>query len=358
MIPPTEGFSPTEAAPDATQAKLPVIVTYEDRPDVFVGAELLARSVARHVPELSFVLYSPSEELAARLSDLPNLRWVKTDDLVGHGWNVKPTILLRALAEYERVLWLDTDIIIAGDLAPRLARFDPDTVVLGQEYRARGEPGGSLRAKAHGLIPARSLPHHVNSGTVMVSRCHAPMLEAWSALLDSEAYRSAQRQPTTTRPMAFVGDQDVLWATLVSSSFADLPVGYLVNGQDTVLQYGGNGYHVLERLAALRGARPVVVHMPGLLKPWSFTEIPAPRRDLARYMHMVAYELAPYIDVARPYAAWIGNPPWLHRRTFAARLCNAFFLGNVPLRGLPLALFAWFRAITMRHRSRPRRKPG
>ena len=52
----------------------------------------------------------------------------------------------------------------------------------------------------------------------------------------------------------------------------------------------------------------------------------------------MAYELSPFLAAAQPYAAALGHPPWLRRRTVPGRAFHALAFGNVALSGLPLAI--------------------
>ena len=323
---------------------MPPVVVYEDRPAAFAGVELLARSLAKHAPDTAFIIYSPTPEPAVRLAELPMVQWRETLDLGGRGWSVKPTILLRTLKDHETALWLDTDIIVAGDLEHLLRRFPREVLVVGQEFHVNGLHGGRKRAEAHGLHAVRSLPYHVNSGSIRASRRHQPLLEAWSALLASENYQAAQRLPLSIRPATHLGDQDLLWALLISSDFSDIPVDYLRTGIDMLQHCGANGYHLRDRFAVLGGARPAFVHMLGHFKPWSFVEVPSIVRKPSDYLNLVCYELGPFFTAARPYAKALDSPPWLRRRTWAAILLNVVFFGNTALQGMPLAVGAWILA--------------
>ena len=326
-----------------------VIVTYEDRPDGLIGAELLARSLAAHAPTLRMEIHSPCAEVGDRIADLPGVGWVSTDDLHGRSWNVKPEILTRALGEHPRVMWVDADIVFCGDPRPLLERIPEGTLALGTEYADPEGHAGALRARGFGLPLRRRLGESVNSGTVLADRSHLPLLRAWSALLQRADYRAAQALPLDRRPMAMVGDQDALWAALIAAEAYDGPLRFLHPGQEMLFHVGGNGFSLQQRMAVLRGAQPVLVHMPGVHKPWGFDPLPGPLRQPGAHLHAVCYELSPYFEAAQPLAPGLGDPPWLRRRTLLARLLNALFLGNVPLRGMPLALLA---AATMRFRRR------
>jgi hypothetical protein len=317
------------------------VVVYEDRASAIGGVEILVRSLVRYSPAMKVQVYSPFREIKSRLRDASRFEFINTTDLVGLGWNAKPAVLLRALAQAERVLWLDSDIVITGDISSLIARFGDEALIVGQEFRGFAWRGGQIRATGFGLKPLRRLPYAVNSGSIVAGRHHRELLSAWSALLSSKLYQEAQLQPSQERPVAFVGDQDALWALLTSEKFADLQVEYFRTGTDMIQHSGANGYHVLDRLSK---QRPVFVHMLGRYKPWSFDKVPSFRKNSNDYLNMVCYELSPYFEAAKPFAGDLGWPEWLRRRTLPAKLLNLLFGGNVALRGLPLALPAWFAA--------------
>lgn len=321
--------------------KMPIVVTYEDRIRAIPGVEILARSLNHYSPSLELHVYSPLETLAERLSDLPGLKLVGTTDLVGCGWNAKPIILQRALMESDRALWLDTDVVMTGDIVPLLDRFEPRILVVGQEFRGAAGAGGRIRAEGYGLVPSRDPPYPVNSGSILASTQHRDLLTQWSLLLSDGRYQEAQSRPIAERPVAFVGDQDALWALLTSQEFSNVPVGYFLIGPDMIQHCGANGYHVLDRLVRPSGKGPVLVHMLGRYKPWSFEDIPSMRHRPADYLNLVCFELSPYFEAAKPFARELDWPAWLHRRTLPARILNLAFGGNVALRGLPLALASW-----------------
>lgn len=331
---------------------LPVIVAYEDRTSAIPGVELLARSLLRHSPGLRLEVHSPLEEVRDRLADLPNAAWIPAGDLAGRGWNAKPIILSRGLDAHERVLWLDTDIVLRADLVPRLREFTRGTFVVGQEYRAIAPLASELRAEGFGLKVVRKVPHGINSGSVLADRSHRPLLDRWLALLGHDAYRAAQKRPVLERPVAYVGDQDVLWALLVSDEYADVPLDYFRLGQDMILHCGANGYHVLDRLGHLARNEAAFVHMLGHYKPWSF-ERPAHWRHARRdYVNQLCFELSPFFSAAKPIAPQIGNPAWLRRRTLPGRLFSAAAFGSPALAGMPLALVAWVTELAFNRRPR------
>ncbi|MBK5927323.1 hypothetical protein [Rhodobaculum claviforme] len=332
-----------------------VVVTYEDRAEAFVGVELLARSLLRHDPGLRLEVQSPSDALAARLEGLDHVTVVPTPDLAGRHWNVKPAVIGRALDRHERVLWLDTDVILCGPLSPVLARHSPGTLVVGSEYPDPEGIAGRIRTRGFGLHDLRRLPHSVNSGSILADRSHCEVIKAWTRLLERDDYRAAQRRPAAQRPMAMVGDQDALWAALLAHEGPLRAVDYFLPGREMLLHEGASRFSVAHRIAVLRGARPAFVHMLGSYKPWDFATAPDPRADLSRYLHFVSFELSPYAAAARPLASAIGDPAWLRRRSWMARGLDAMAFGNVALGGAPLALLASGLSAAARLRRRLRR---
>lgn len=317
------------------------VVTYEDRPNASIGVELLALSLLRHAPELSLEVHSPLEEVGKRLADLPNVYWVLTDDLIGQGWNTKPTVILRALEKSERVFWLDTDVIISGPLKPLLARIPPGTVAVGTEYPDPKGFGSRARAMGQGLTAARSLPHSVNSGTLSLDRSHRTLLRFWRDAVNQDAYLEAQNCPAQTREIAFGGDQDVLWAALVSEQFVAIPVHHFRLGHELILQEGANRFHVRDRLIVLRGARPSLVHMLGQYKPWDFLCDDKKPQTFREYMHRMIFETSPYFFEAVKYTDYMESLKTRDGETFTARAIK-FVVPNSPaLQGFIFALIAW-----------------
>lgn len=319
-------------------SSLPLVVIYEDRTTAAPGVELLVRSLALHSPSLAIAIFSPLEDMARLASEFDQVRWIATHDLVGRGWNAKPVILARGLELSERVLWLDSDVIMIGDIIPHLARYDADSFVVGQEFLDRAEKRSVVRAEGFGFNVARSIPYAVNSGSIVAGRGHLLLLKAWLDLLQRPDYLAAQQQPVAQRPVAFVGDQDALWALLVSDRFADIPVDYFRVGRDMILHCGANGYHVRTRLRHVLSCRAAFVHMLGKYKPWSFTAPVSLKGGRDRYLNQMCFELSPYFEAAQSFRGKLGNPEWLRRNTLAARILHRLFLGHRALQGMPPAL--------------------
>ena len=320
-----------------------IFATYEDRPAAMVGIEILARSLRHHNPSHSLTVWSPLERQAATGLSEDDVDWRVTSDLDGLGWNVKPTILLRSLQESPRAMWIDSDIVIISSLA-RAITIPSEYLVVSQEFRCAGSPGSEVRVAGWGWPVTRTMPLHVNSGAMIASRAHEPLLCAWERQMKSEAYQAAQRiLPVTARPTHLLGDQDVLWA-LLCAEHATVPVTYLRNGSDIIQDSGANGYHILDRIGSWRGSDAMLVHALGKTKPWHFDERAAQLAAGIGYLAWATHELSAYFVAASAYGDVLGNPTWLRRRNALAQVIGTLAPRNLAVQGLPLAFVAWLAA--------------
>jgi len=317
-----------------------LIVTYEDRTSAVQGVEVLARSLLVHSPQMKIKVYSPLESLRDLAVTLPNLEFIYTDKLIGRGWNVKPTVLMWALEDnVKSVIWLDTDIVISGDIGNLCKKVKIGSIAVGQEFSSKSHIGGKIRAEGWNLKIGRLIPYHVNSGSVQVDISHKGLIAHWNRLLDSAEYQSYQHTPGP-RPPAFTGDQDALWALLVSEDFSTVPVHYFKVGSDMLIHCGARGFQIKDRMRNIIYSRPTFVHMLGKYKPWSFNTIPSKSTDPNAYRHAVCFELSPFHKACEVISQSMNHPDWMLRRTKTAKFWNAFFIGNVALRGLPMALIS------------------
>jgi hypothetical protein len=314
-----------------------IICTYEDRLPAMVGVELLARSLQHFNPRLRLTVWSPHQrEFATGLSE-DDVDWRTTTEMIGSGWNVKPTILLRGLREAQRAMWVDSDIIVIGPIARALGT-DWETLLVSQEFRDPGKRGSELRVRGWGWPLARTLPFHVNSGAIVATRHHEALLVEWEAMLRSPKYLKSQAiQPVSARPLHTLGDQDVLWA-LLCSQFASARVEFLRNGIDVVQDSGANGFHVVDRFRNIVHNQIMFIHALGKIKPWQFSE----RSTGLSYMRCVTHEVSAYFIAARQYSQVSSHATWLRRQTILAKFLSAIMGGGMCTSGLPLAIIALF----------------
>ncbi len=319
-----------------------IVCTYEDRPTALIGLKLLVLSLRRCVgdwPVMVFVRNIDVGEARELLGD-DGVELRDANDLNSAGWNVKPAILTRMLDEgHGRVLWVDSDIVVAHDFRPLLDAHGDEVFVATQEHRWGMCPGSRLRTGKWGFEAGRELPVTVNSGVMRVSPSHRDLLDRWMELLESNEYAQMQARPWYERPAHLLSDQDVLTALLGSAEFAGVPVHLLRRGRDIAQHHGPSGFSVGERLAVLFKGTPPLVHCQGP-KAWDYGPGDTLGRDKRRYYERLYLELSLYSAVAGRYRDEVGLPmDWTRPSAWPARLCHALMLGQPVLRGLPLAVF-------------------
>ncbi len=322
-----------------------VAVMYEDRPAALTGLKLAVLSLARHSPDLPVIAWVPG-------APEPFLRWaagrdglsVRTDrtGLTGAGWNVKPSVLLSAFDEgHDEALWFDTDMLVTGDLAARLAQAPPDVLVATQEYYWGHHQGTPRRTTGLGRRVSRVFPSTVNTCLLRVGRAHLDLVREWSRVLASPEYVQAQSLSAQDRPLHFWSDLDVLTGLLGSTEFAHVPVDQLRRGTEIAQCYGPSGFTVRERLRVGSGA-PLVIHAMGA-KPWA---PPAPGAGadgvlgrLRAEVEAVHQDLTPFVAAAAEYAdALDEDTSWLTPRTRVGSVVRRALPGHPAWQELPLAL--------------------
>jgi hypothetical protein len=319
---------------------------------MLVGVKLTVLSLASHWPGLEVAVHAPGAPVGFHewLSRRQN---VFAGEAVLHdtGWNVKPALLLHHLgAGRSPVIWIDSDIVLMGDLAARLA-IEPLNALVGTEdlWWARAQ-GRADRTEAWGFAPGRILPRTFNTGLVRATSTHVPVLEAWYDLLQTEHYRRAQESPWADRPLHLVGDQEVLTALLGASEWAHVDVRLLRRGLDIAQCYSPASFAPTERVRlAVRRRTPVLVHAMGQ-KPWASPAGPPPRSRSGRFWAWVDDShryLTPYTWVANSLAEGLGEEDlaWLKPRPGAAWLSAAANHDPV-LQELPLSVVDTARCIS------------
>lgn len=295
--------SPAESPP-------PMVLIHQDLPEHMSGLRLAVASVRSTCPDLRVQVSCPraAPELVQWLIGLG--AQVESDPrFAGLGWNVKPQLLLSALAQgHPRVMWIDADVVVAR--RPVQAIAQPQSVFVATEEFALGQDQGSrLRTQGWGLPLGRDQPATVNSGVMVVSAEHRQLLERWEELLKSDAYAAAQQRPALERPVHMVSDQDVLTALLGSATFAGMEVHLLRRGLDIAQCAGPAGFTPMERLATLGRRSPALYHSVGV-KPWQHGaswRYGTTRRSRARARYEDLHlRLSPYTAVASRFAAAAG----------------------------------------------------
>ena len=329
-------------------AKAMVVCIHEDRPANLPGVQLAILSLARHAPWLRAVVHCPGSDEAFRrfVDSQPNAAIVDLPGIESNGWNVKPALLLRVLETHEEVIWLDSDIIVAGDLQAFFSPLSVDTLVACEETYWGQAQGSRIRTQHWGLSFGRAFRCTVNSGVIRVTRSHAELLSAWKKMLAHPTYLLSQTRPWYERPVHMIGDQEALTGLLGSSDFMHLPVVLLRRGRDIAQCFGPAGFTPVERIRALFGRAPAFIHAMGP-KPWSRAVFPpslldrsAPLKALRKWYEYRSLDVSPYCIEAKSYKGRSDvDVDWAWPRSWLGKALTALGGRRPPLPGLPLAVF-------------------
>jgi hypothetical protein len=156
-----------------------LVCLYEDRPQQVPGLKLLILSLRRYCPSWPVRLRFPaiSDNLRVWLASFPNVTVIDQGLNISGSYNIKPTVLLDGLSTTDECIWLDTDVLVNGDLAV-LERIPPEVLIVTQdpwEYSL----GSTHRCATWGLSAGRELDGPLNSAVVRVTRRHRELLSTW-----------------------------------------------------------------------------------------------------------------------------------------------------------------------------------
>lgn len=313
----------------------------EDRPSAEIGIRLLAVTLRRQCPGTRTVLFhaNPTEGLRRWLVDFPDIELV-TQKLPGGGTaDVKPHALLAMLDRGHRhVVWLDTDMMLAGDPRPLFMKLAPEVIGLAEEVRLAPNQGTELRTRGWGFEVGRSLPFTLNTCVTRVTSHHRAVLEEWGRLLSDDRYTRHFVTDLQHRPPHAMYDLDVLNALLGARQWSDIPWHVFPVGRDLIHSGGAISYSLEERLAGLFRPCPPILHALAV-KPWVLLG-PNPKFDSGNLQYrQLMQEISPYVALARQYRAETGDPcPWLDWSTPMGRILRLLGFGHFALRGLPVAV--------------------
>lgn len=319
---------------------LALVCFADDRASSQPALRISIASLASVSPETNiWVVYPPADaDFIAWAETYPTVQLL-TEPIVGAtGWNVKPSILLAALDRgFDEVVWIDSDIVMAGDWRHLIADLHRDMLVVAEEALwGDHEDGDATRARGWGFDVRRSMPCAANTCFIRVTQAHRGLLEAWRDCLRDPNYMAAQALPYAKRPLHFIGDQDVLTALLCSEAHAKTPVKFIKRGKDVLQVFGLKGFTTVERLRVLLFGPPPLIHSQGY-KPWI---IKAPDSGIYGILNAVYLDLSPYMIFARPFVSRDdARSSWMEARTRWGKLLRTTGFGSAPLTGLPLAIF-------------------
>lgn len=313
-----------------------LVCLYEDRPYQIAGLKILLLSLERHCPSWPIRLRFPGIPGSFRM-------WLQRFSQVslheerlpsGGSYDVKPSVLLDGLATgADACLWLDTDILVNGNL-DLIAAAPPQTIIVTQDPWEYVE-GSTHRCSPWGLIPGRSLPGPLNSSVLRVTEHHVSLLDAWRQVLLAEPYLAEQAKLALHRSQLLLGDQDALSALLASQEFATTPITWLRHSEDVLQHHGAGAYRIKHRWSNLKNGMPRLIHAMGSVKPWRVPNRPSLFRSLRNYYERTYLELSPYVHYARQYRSLMQEDTcWLDTQTLTGRVGSIIALNRPQLKGI------------------------
>lgn len=317
----------------------------EDRRGAEVGLELAILSLRAHCPGSRVILYRPESvpEFVHWLEAHPEVE-LRTREIGGsRSWNCKPHALLEVLGEVggeSEVVWLDSDLVVTGDLRALFAGSGPEVLGITQEPLSSGHQGTEVRTRGWGLPVGTPCPHSLNSCVLRVTARHEPLLRRWVELMATPEYAAASGKSVDVLPPHLWSDQDVLAALVGSAEFQWVRLRVLRHGMEVLHTGGALAFSLRERAACFFRPEPVVLHAIGV-KPWVLLGRPAAGGWFG-WLRRVLQETSPYVHHVRRYRSQVNfSMAWCDEWTWSGRLINGLALGHWALRSWPLAVVAW-----------------
>ena len=318
----------------------------EDREEFEPCLKLLLTSLSHHSPGMAISLFYPVANQAF-------LRWVsaypqvqlQTDRLKkGYGWNVKPEAIMQLLdAGFDEVIWIDSDVLITRDIRPLFNTLDEAVFVAAEQMLApnrEDDDGAGRRAQGWQLSVGRVLRTGLNSGVLRATKRHYHLMRRWWELLQSDAYQSCQQKEFRKRPIHMLGDQDVLFALLTSTEFAQTPLRTLRRGKHIIQFDGVWGYTTAERTRNAFGDGPTFIHSIGG-KPWAARWESERPNHLREYLKMVYLDVSPYTLSSAKFKEDLGcDTNWMRAHYKLSSILRVLAMRHPALTGLPMAVFA------------------
>lgn len=317
-----------------------VVCIAEDRKSCEPALKLLLVSLNRHNAGTPVVVFYPAADREfiewVKVLESENISVRKTWPRGLHGWNVKPHLMLELLNDgNEEILWIDSDILVTGNVFVAIGDLADDTLVTSEECLQNQNETKAIRARLWGFSVKREFQFPLNSGVMRVTRHHLPLLVRWKELLESPNYQNAQRLPMNIRPRHQFSDQDVLTALLCSDKFHDIPIKILRRGRDIIQYYGEMGFTLAERVVCMLKGMPTFLHQQGS-KPWLADPDEKPKGLRGRLV--IAYlDLSPYTTAVMGLSA-APLPSWTRARSKLSSVLRLIGFGYPQLTGLPLAI--------------------
>src|SRR5260370_31800834 len=142
------------------------ICIHEDRADCLVGVKIEILSLKKYAADLPILINTPGAPGSFRdwLSTHKDITQISYTDEEAVGFNIKPSILLNILHDgYQNLIWIDSDVIVCGDILSSIAIQADDVLVAAEETYFGQNQGGTISTAACALAVGRSLPSTINT---------------------------------------------------------------------------------------------------------------------------------------------------------------------------------------------------
>ena len=156
--------------------------TYENRRKNWVGLKILLLSFGEHMADHTLHLVLPEVPLALESWLSRQAPWVIVHEFCpeAEGWAVKAEVLFFLLndVDIERVTWLDGNIILRRDLAPRTDLTDYRRVVLSEDFSTPNSKEDSF-ATTWSWEVNRDFPVLLNTRVLRVTKHYVSIFTGW-----------------------------------------------------------------------------------------------------------------------------------------------------------------------------------
>lgn len=240
-------------------------VTYETRfggrLDATAGLAVLIASLGKHMPDIPLFVFhtKPCDHLKKFANKHgPTCVFKQVDDVKYVSWYGKPNAILTAFdSGYERVCWLDADMVFTRDCTEML--FPIESAVL----RTAQIPNAlncipERHAALFGAEPSFSLDTSIGSAVVSVSQRHRTIIEKWSKTMEEKTDIINQNR------YLFGGDQEVLEAVIMNTRDINLFISTIKNDIEHLHCSRGG---IRKLLRVIFAEIPPIVHASPY-KPW------------------------------------------------------------------------------------------
>lgn len=302
---------------DASKSKC--FVTYETRfrgrLNATAGLAVLIASLGKHMPNIPlFILHTkPCDHLKYFADEFgPPCVFEKVRETEYYSWFGKPNAILSMLdLGYDRVCWLDADILFTRDCSGML--FPQESFVL-RTTQAPNTP--RCVPERHVALFGKGAPFDldtsISSGVVSITPHHRELIEKWSYLMRNNLNFVNENNAL------FIGDQEFLEAAIMNMNRGEAVIRPILNDVDHLTCDRSIG--IRKSLRLMFSSPPPIVHSTPYKAWWPLN------RPFAHGVRSFL-DCTPYTIEARRYGHAIRNLgnhvfiEWMSPSTFRSRIC-------------------------------------